>query len=59
MNQTEATERVASALDKVCCHGIDHVGILTPVPDLEPSVILVRTSDGAHLSVTVEILAQP
>ena len=59
MNKTQATQLVAESLDDSHWRGIDHVGILTPVPDLEPSVILVRTSDGAHLSVTVEILAQP
>lgn len=56
MNQTEATLRIADALNSVEGFGFDHVAILTPVAEAHPSVVLVRCSDGTHLSVTVGIL---
>jgi hypothetical protein len=56
MNQTQATERIADALNASEVFGFDHVAILTPVPDADLSAILVRCSDGSHLSVTVEVL---
>jgi hypothetical protein len=58
MNQDEATMRVADALAGARGVGFDHVGILTPIPGVEKSVVIVRAGD-THLSVTVEILAQP
>lgn len=59
MNQTQATLRVADALSGSHGYGFDHVATLARVPETGTSAVLVRCSDGTHLSVTVEILAQP
>lgn len=59
MNQQQAILRIAHAIEAARGFGIDHVATLAQVPDEGLSAILVRCSDGSHLSVTVEILAQP
>lgn len=59
MNQQQATLRIAHAIEAARGFGIDHVATLARVPEGDSSAILVRFSDGSHLSVTVEILAQP
>lgn len=56
MDQIEANERVADALSASHGYGFDHVATLARVPDAGRSAILVRCSDGSHLSVTVEVL---
>lgn len=59
MNQQQALLRIAHAIEAARGFGIDHVATLARVPDSDSSAIFVRCSDGSHLSVTVEILAQP
>lgn len=57
MNQTKATGLVAEALNEAEGYGFDHVAILTSVDDEQPCILI--QCDGAHLSVTVQVLAQP